>query len=135
MVFYAYHKIPVLPEEQELLCNVKEASSTQGTMDEVELLEKQCKTKESVTPACTEIERIELTEKLPESHEETKSLTEEKDYLQTIKEAVRVGQDQRQEDIRETLAKVSSILSFHLISVLWESILGKGSPCVIVTML
>uniref|UniRef100_A0A8C7ELF2 Centromere-associated protein E n=1 Tax=Neovison vison TaxID=452646 RepID=A0A8C7ELF2_NEOVI len=98
-------KIPVLPEEQELLCNVKEASSTQGTMDEVELLEKQCKTKESVTPACTEIERIELTEKLPESHEETKSLTEEKDYLQTIKEAVRVGQDQRQEDIRETLAK------------------------------
>ncbi|XP_044080307.1 centromere-associated protein E isoform X1 [Neovison vison] len=100
-------KIPVLPEEQELLCNVKEASSTQGTMDEVELLEKQCKTKESVTPACTEIERIELTEKLPESHEETKSLTEEKDYLQTIKEAVRVGQDQRQEDIRETLAKDS----------------------------
>ncbi|XP_059232779.1 centromere-associated protein E isoform X2 [Mustela nigripes] len=100
-------KIPVLPEEQELLRNVKEVSSTQGTMDEVELLEKQSKAKESVTPACTEIERIKLTEKLPESHEETKSLTEERDNLQTIKEAVQVGQDQRQEDIRETLAQDS----------------------------
>ncbi|XP_059027782.1 centromere-associated protein E isoform X2 [Mustela lutreola] len=100
-------KIPVLPEEQELLRNVKEVSNTQGTMDEVELLEKQSKAKESVTPACTEIERIKLTEKLPESHEETKSLTEERDNLQTIKEAVQVGQDQRQEDIRETLAQDS----------------------------
>ncbi|VCW49254.1 unnamed protein product, partial [Gulo gulo] len=100
-------KIPVLPEEQELLHNVKEVSDTQGTMDEVELLEKQSKTKGSVTPACTEIERIELTEKLPESHEETKSLTEERDNLQKINEAVQVGQDQQQEDIRETLAKDS----------------------------
>ncbi|XP_022374059.1 centromere-associated protein E isoform X2 [Enhydra lutris kenyoni] len=99
-------KIPVLPGEQELLRNVKEVSDTQGTMDEVELLEKQSKTKESVTPACTEIERIELTVKLPESHEETKSLTEERDNLQMIKEAVQVGQDQRQEDVRETLAKI-----------------------------
>ncbi|XP_032716519.1 centromere-associated protein E isoform X2 [Lontra canadensis] len=100
-------KIPVLPGEQELLRNVKEVSDTQGTMDEVEMLEKQSKTKESVTPACTEIERIKLTVKLPESHEETKSLTEERDNLQTIKEAVQVGQDQQQEDIRETLAKDS----------------------------
>ncbi|XP_045840361.1 centromere-associated protein E isoform X3 [Meles meles] len=100
-------KIPVLHEEQELLCNVKEVSDTQGTMDEVELLEKQSKTKESVTPACTEIESIELTKKLPESHEETKSLTEKRDNLQTIKEAVQVGQNQQQEDIRETLAKDS----------------------------
>ncbi|XP_045840350.1 centromere-associated protein E isoform X2 [Meles meles] len=99
--------IPVLHEEQELLCNVKEVSDTQGTMDEVELLEKQSKTKESVTPACTEIESIELTKKLPESHEETKSLTEKRDNLQTIKEAVQVGQNQQQEDIRETLAKDS----------------------------
>ncbi|XP_047574074.1 centromere-associated protein E isoform X2 [Lutra lutra] len=100
-------KIPVLPGEQELLRNVKEVSDTQGTMDEVELLEKPSKTNESVTPSCTEIERIELTVKLPESHEETKSLTEERDNLQTIKEAVQVGQDQWQEDIRETLAKDS----------------------------
>ncbi|XP_077925162.1 centromere-associated protein E isoform X2 [Halichoerus grypus] len=100
-------KIPVLHEEQELVPNVKEVSDTQGTMDEVELLEKQSKTKDSVTPACIEIERLELTEKLPESHEETKSLTEERDNLQTIQEAVQVGQDQLQEDIRETLAEDS----------------------------
>uniref|UniRef100_A0A452TGG8 Centromere-associated protein E n=1 Tax=Ursus maritimus TaxID=29073 RepID=A0A452TGG8_URSMA len=96
----------LLREEQELLPNVKEVSDTRGTVDEVELLEKQSKTKDgfivSLTPAC--IERIELTEKLPESHEETKYLTEERDNLQTIKEAVQVRQDQLQEDIREALA-------------------------------
>ncbi|XP_040481397.1 centromere-associated protein E isoform X1 [Ursus maritimus] len=101
-------KIPVLREEQELLPNVKEVSDTRGTVDEVELLEKQSKTKDgfivSLTPAC--IERIELTEKLPESHEETKYLTEERDNLQTIKEAVQVRQDQLQEDIREALANI-----------------------------
>ncbi|XP_044768591.1 centromere-associated protein E isoform X2 [Neomonachus schauinslandi] len=99
-------KIPVLHEEQELVPNVKEVSDTQGTMDEVELLEKQSKTKDSVTLARIEIERLELTEKLPESHKETKSLTEERDKLQTIQEAVQVGQDQLQEDIRETLAEI-----------------------------
>ncbi|XP_030883180.1 centromere-associated protein E [Leptonychotes weddellii] len=99
-------KIPVLHEEQELVPNVKEVSDTQGTMDEVELLEKQSKTKDSVTLARIEIERLELTEKLPESHKETKSLTEERDKLQTIQEAVRVGQDQLQEDIRETSAEI-----------------------------
>ncbi|XP_064440991.1 centromere-associated protein E isoform X2 [Mirounga angustirostris] len=100
-------KIPVLHEEQELVPNVKEVSDTQGTMDEVELLEKQSKTKDSVTLARIEIERLELTEKLPESHKETKSLTEERNKLQTIQEAVQVGQDQLQEDIRETSAEDS----------------------------
>ena len=113
---YASHKIPLLREEQELLPNVKDISDTRGTVDEVELLEKQSKTKDSMTPA--RIERIKLTEKVPDSHEETKYLTEERDSLQTIKEAVQVGQDQLQEDIRETLANVCFILSFHLISVL-----------------
>nr|XP_025729356.1 centromere-associated protein E-like isoform X4 [Callorhinus ursinus] len=100
-------KIPVLREEQALVPNVKEVSDTQGAVDEVELLEKQFKTKDSVTSARIEIERLELTEKLPESHEETKSLTEERDKLQTMQEAVQVGQDQLQEDIRETLAEDS----------------------------
>ncbi|XP_027454313.1 centromere-associated protein E isoform X6 [Zalophus californianus] len=100
-------KIPVLREEQALVPNVKEVSDTQGAVDEVELLEKQFKTKDSVTLARIEIERLELTEKLPESQEETKSLTEERDKLQTMQEAVQVGQDQLQEDIRETLAEDS----------------------------
>ncbi|KAF3815484.1 hypothetical protein GH733_016437 [Mirounga leonina] len=94
-------------QEKELVPNVKEVSDTQGTMDEVELLEKQSKTKDSVTLARIEIERFELTEKLPESHKETKSLTEERNKLQTIQEAVQVGQDQLQEDIRETSAEDS----------------------------
>ncbi|XP_019271817.2 centromere-associated protein E isoform X6 [Panthera pardus] len=99
-------KIPVLHEEQELLPNVKEVSSTQETGDELELLRKQSKTKDSMTPACIEMEKLGLTEKLPESHDEIKSLTDERDNLRMRKEAVRAGQDQLKEDIRETLAKI-----------------------------
>ncbi|XP_072611649.1 centromere-associated protein E isoform X4 [Vulpes vulpes] len=103
--------IPVLHEEQELLPNVKEVSATQGTMNEGELLKKQSKTKDSMTPAHIEIERLGLTAKLPESHEEIKSLTEERDNLKTIKEAVQVGQDQLKEDSREMLAEDSLNIS------------------------
>ncbi|XP_042791719.1 centromere-associated protein E isoform X4 [Panthera leo] len=99
-------KIPVLHEEQELLPNVKEVSSTQETGDELELLRTQSKTKDSMTPACIEMEKLGLTEKLPESHDEIKSLTDERDNLRMRKEAVRAGQDQLKEDIRETLAKI-----------------------------
>ncbi|VFV45662.1 low quality protein: [Lynx pardinus] len=99
-------KIPVLHEEQELLPNVKEVSSTQETGDELELLRKQSKTKDSMTPACIEMEKLGLTEKLPESHDEIKSLTDERDNLRMRKEAVRAGQDQLKEDIRESLAKI-----------------------------
>ncbi|XP_043427315.1 centromere-associated protein E isoform X5 [Prionailurus bengalensis] len=99
-------KIPVLHEEQELLPNVKEVSSTQETGDELELLRKQSKTKDSMTPACIEMEKLGLTEKLPESHDEIKSLTDERDNLRMRKEAVRAGQDQLKEDIRETWAKI-----------------------------
>lgn len=118
LVFHAYYKIPVLHEEQELLPNVKEVSSTQETGDELELSRKQSKTKDSMTPACIEMEKLGLTEKLPESHDEIKSLTDERDNLRMRKEAVRAGQDQLKEDVRETLTKVSFILSFHLTSVL-----------------
>ncbi|XP_040333048.1 centromere-associated protein E isoform X5 [Herpailurus yagouaroundi] len=99
-------KIPVLHEEQELLPNVKGVSSTQETGHELELLRKQSKTKDSMTPACIEMEKLGLTEKLPESHDEIKSLTDERDNLRMRKEAVRAGQDQLKEDIRETLAKI-----------------------------
>ncbi|XP_022269203.1 centromere-associated protein E isoform X4 [Canis lupus familiaris] len=103
--------IPVLHEEQELLPNVKEVSATQGTMNEGEILKKQSKTKDSMTPARIEIERLGLTAKLPESHEEIKSLTEERDNLKTIKEAVQVGQEQLKEDSREMLAEDSLNIS------------------------
>lgn len=118
LVFPAYYKMPVLHEEQELLPNVKEVSITQGAVDELELLEKQSKTNESVTSACIEMERLGLAEKLPESQEEMKSLTDERDNLKMIEEAVQAGRDQLKEDIKEILAKVSFILSFYLPSVL-----------------
>ncbi|KAF0884132.1 CENPE protein, partial [Crocuta crocuta] len=99
-------KMPVLHEEQELLPNVKEVSITQGAVDELELLEKQSKTNELMTSACIEMERLGLAEKLPESQEEMKSLTDERDNLKMIEEAVQAGRDQLKEDIKETLAKI-----------------------------
>lgn len=100
-------KISVLPEEQELLPNVKEVSETQETTSELQLLKEQSKTKESTTPASIEMER--LTEKLQESHEEIRSLTKERDDLKLIKEALQLERDQLKEDMRENLAKIQEI--------------------------
>ncbi|XP_039704803.1 centromere-associated protein E isoform X4 [Pteropus medius] len=105
LVFYEYHKIPVLQEEEELLPNTKEVSRTQGTMRGLELLKEQSKTDNS-TLASIEMERLRLTEKLQESQEEIKSLTKERDNLKMTKETLHVEHDQLKEDLRETLAKI-----------------------------
>ncbi|XP_032962690.1 centromere-associated protein E isoform X2 [Rhinolophus ferrumequinum] len=97
-------KIPELHEEQELVPNVKEVGRTQETMDELELLKEQSKTTDSTTLANIEIERLRLTEKLQESHEEIKSLTKERDNLKITKKALQVERDQLEEG--ETLAKI-----------------------------
>lgn len=114
LVFYESQKIPVLHEEQELLLNVEEVSDTQETMDELELVKDESKTKDSTTLASTETERLRLTEKLVKSPEEIKSLTEERDNLKMVKEALQGEQEQLKEDFREALAKVSFILSSYL---------------------
>ncbi|XP_008579154.1 PREDICTED: centromere-associated protein E isoform X2 [Galeopterus variegatus] len=99
-------EIPVLHEEQELPPNMKEVSETQETVNEPELLKEQSKTKDSAMSARMDIERLQLTEKLQECHEEIKSLTKERDHLKMIKEALQVEYDQLKEDIIETLAKI-----------------------------
>ncbi|XP_023493371.1 centromere-associated protein E isoform X3 [Equus przewalskii] len=99
-------EIPVLHEEQELLLNVEEVSDTQETMDELELVKEESKTKDSTTLASTETERLRLTEKLVKSPEEIKSLTEERDNLKMVKEALQDEQEQLKEDFREALAKI-----------------------------
>ncbi|XP_029776761.1 centromere-associated protein E isoform X2 [Suricata suricatta] len=99
-------KIPGLHEEQELLPNVKEVSITQGAVAKLEPLKKQSKAKESMTPACIEMERLRLTEKLTESHEELNSLTDEGDNLKVTEAAAQARQDQSKEDIKETSAEI-----------------------------
>lgn len=115
----------MLHEEQELLANVKEVSDIQETMDEPELLKEQSKTEDSKTLASVEMESLRLTEKLQESHEEIKSLTKERDDLKMTKEALQVECDQLKEEIRETLTKVSFILSSHFNKCLINKPLGK----------
>uniref|UniRef100_A0A673TN84 Centromere-associated protein E n=1 Tax=Suricata suricatta TaxID=37032 RepID=A0A673TN84_SURSU len=95
-----------LHEEQELLPNVKEVSITQGAVAKLEPLKKQSKAKESMTPACIEMERLRLTEKLTESHEELNSLTDEGDNLKVTEAAAQARQDQSKEDIKETSAEI-----------------------------
>ncbi|XP_058424771.1 centromere-associated protein E-like isoform X3 [Diceros bicornis minor] len=92
-------KIPGLP-------NVEEVSDTQEMMDELELLKEQSKPKDSAKLASTEMGRLRLIEKLQESPEEIKSLTEERDNLKIIKEALQVDCEQLKEEVRETLAKI-----------------------------
>uniref|UniRef100_A0A8C3WHZ5 Centromere-associated protein E n=1 Tax=Catagonus wagneri TaxID=51154 RepID=A0A8C3WHZ5_9CETA len=101
-------KIPVLHEEEELLPNMKEVTDTQETMDELELLEEQSKTKDSIILASIEMEKHRLTEKLQECHKEIKSLTKERDDLKVTKEALQVECDQLKEEIRETVAKIQA---------------------------
>ncbi|KAM9238258.1 centromere-associated protein E [Dugong dugon] len=98
-------KIPALHVEQEPPANVKKVSETQETTDEPVQLEGQFKAKGS-TPASVEMERLRLIAKLQESNEEIKSITEERDDLKMIKEALQVERDQLKEDIRVTLAKI-----------------------------
>ena len=106
---------------------MKEVSDIQETMDEPELLKEQSKTKDSKTLASVEMESLRLTEKLQESHEEIKSLTKERDDLKMTKEALQVECDQLKEEIRETLTKVSFILSSHFNKCFINKSLGKGA--------
>lgn len=130
LVFYDYHKIPVLQEEEELLPNMKEVSHTQGTMGGLELLKEQSKTDNSAL-ASVEMERLRLTEKLQESQEEIKSLTEERDNLKMTIETLQVEHDQLKEDLRETLANVSFILSSHLIIFHKNQVFGRKRHLII----
>lgn len=125
LVFYEYYKVPELHEEQELVPNVKEVGRTQETMDELELLKEQSKTTDSTTLANIEIERLRLTEKLQESHEEIKSLTKERDNLKITRKALQVERDQLEEG--ETLAKVSFILCSHLVFYKYQVFGKRGS--------
>ncbi|XP_037587339.1 centromere-associated protein E [Cebus imitator] len=99
-------EIPVLHDEQELLPNVQEVSETQETVNELVLIKEQSTTKDSTTLASIEMERLRLNEKFQESQEEIKSLTNERDNLKMITEALEFKHDQLKEHIRETLAKI-----------------------------
>ncbi|XP_058522622.1 centromere-associated protein E [Ochotona princeps] len=90
--------------EQEPVADVKEASVTEETAPELQVLKEPFKSKESATPADIEMER--LTEKLQESQEEILSLTKERDNLKLIKEALQLECDQLKEGMQETLAKL-----------------------------
>ncbi|XP_032117469.1 centromere-associated protein E isoform X3 [Sapajus apella] len=99
-------EIPVLHDEQELLPNVQEVSETQERVNELVLIKEQSTTKDSTTLASIEMERLRLNEKFQERQEEIKSLTNERDNLKMITEALEFKHDQLKEHIRETFAKI-----------------------------
>ncbi|KAM6148053.1 centromere-associated protein E [Erethizon dorsatum] len=104
--FHEYHKVLVPHEEQKPLPTMKPGGDIQDAVRELEPLGEQSIATGLAPRASTELERLRLTEQLQESQEEIKCLTEERDGLKMLKEALEVERDQLKEYIRETLVKV-----------------------------
>lgn len=78
-------------------------------ISEMEQLKEQLKAKESALLRL-EKEKLKLSERLQESHQEMKSIAKERDDLQRLQEALQAQSDQLKEHMRELTAKVGYIL-------------------------
>lgn len=78
-------------------------------ISEMEQLKEQLKAKESALLRL-EKEKLNLSERLQESHQEIKSVTKERDDLQRLQEALQSQSEQLKENMREITAKVGYIL-------------------------
>lgn len=93
-------------------------SETKETMSEMEQLKEQLKAQDSALLRL-EMEKLRLSERLQESHEEMKSVTKERDDLQRLQEVLQSNSDQYKESMREIIAKVGCIFFSMYVGVLW----------------
>lgn len=115
-MFYDSLKIQ---DKQEQSFNMKEKNNeTTETMSEMEQLKEQLKTQESALLRL-EMEKLGLSERLQESHEEMKSITKERDDLQRLQEVLQSNSDQYKENMREIIAKVGCIFFSLYVWVFW----------------
>lgn len=84
-------------------------NETKKIMSEMEQLKEQFKVKDSALLRL-EMEKLEWSERLQESHDEVKSIAKERDDLQRLQEVLQSERNQLQENIREMAAKVGFIL-------------------------
>ncbi|XP_021101075.1 centromere-associated protein E isoform X2 [Heterocephalus glaber] len=94
-------QVPVPHEEQKPFPTMKAGGEIQDAVRGLEPLGEQ-----STAEGLTEAERLRLMEELQESQEEIKCLTQERDDLKIVKEALEVERDHLKEYIRETSVKI-----------------------------
>lgn len=87
---------------------MKEKDETKKIKREMEQLKEQLKAKESALLRL-EMEKLTLSERLQESHEEMNSVTKERNDLCRLQEVLQDKNDQLKENVREITAKVSCI--------------------------
>ncbi|XP_066892527.1 centromere-associated protein E [Kogia breviceps] len=98
-------KIQASQDKQEQSFNRKEKDDeTKKIMSEMEQLKEQFKIKDSALLRL-EMEKLEWSERLQESHDEVKSIAKERDDLQRLQEVLKSERNQLQENIREMVAK------------------------------
>ena len=78
-------------------------------ISDVEQLKEELKTKESALLRL-ETEKLELSERIQESHEEMESVAKERDDLQRLQALLQSKNDQLTENMEEIRAKVGCIL-------------------------
>ncbi|XP_059780184.1 centromere-associated protein E isoform X2 [Balaenoptera ricei] len=92
-------------DKQEQSFDMKEKDNeTKKIMSEMEQLKEQFKVKDSALLRL-EMEKLEWSERLQESHDEVKSIAKERDDLQRLQEVLQSERNQLQENIREMVAK------------------------------
>ncbi|XP_026959210.1 centromere-associated protein E isoform X8 [Sagmatias obliquidens] len=96
-------KIQASQEEQSFHMKEKD-NETKKIMSEMEQLKEQFKVKDSALLRL-EMEKLEWSERLQESHDEVKSIAKERDDLQRLQEVLQSERNQLQENIREMAAK------------------------------
>ncbi|XP_054447805.1 centromere-associated protein E [Pteronotus mesoamericanus] len=90
---------------QEQSFNKKEKDNeTKEIISEMEQLKEQLKAKESALLRL-EMEKLKLSERLQEKHEEMKSIAKERDDLQRLQEVLQSKNDQLKENMEEIVAK------------------------------
>lgn len=87
-------------------------------ISEMEQLKEQLKAKESALLRL-EKEKLRLSERLQESHQEMKLIAKERDDLQRLQVALQSQSDQLKENMREFAAKVGSIFSSSVCVCVW----------------
>ncbi|XP_016014593.2 centromere-associated protein E isoform X3 [Rousettus aegyptiacus] len=97
-------KIQEAQDTQEQSFSMKEKDETKKIKSEMEQLKEQLKAKESALLRL-EMEKLTLSERLQESHEEMNSVTKERNDLCRLQEVLQDKNDQLKENVREITAK------------------------------
>lgn len=107
---FIFSQIQELQEKEHQLLKMEAVNETQEEICDMEYFKNQFEAQKS-TLENIEMENVRLTQRLHENLEEMKSVTKEGDDLRSIEETLKVERDQLEENLRETVFRVSYRLS------------------------